>query len=81
MPTSLPKRYDSINQRFDEAEKAREQNHDHVNQRFDDMKESVNQRFDEMNRRINLLIVISSLLVLAFVGLAVALLQMAFGKS
>ena len=49
---------------------------DHVGQRFDDVKESVNQRFDEMNRRISLLIAIASPLVLAFVGMAVALLQM-----
>ena len=49
---------------------------DHVGQRFDDMKESVNQRFDEVNRRISLLISIASPLVLAFVGMAVALLQM-----
>jgi len=42
-------RYDSINQRLADAEKAREQNLVHVNQRFDDM----NQRFDDMNRSVN----------------------------
>ena len=63
-----------VNQRFDDVK-------DSVNQRFDDMKDSFNQRFDEMNRRISLLIAIAGPLVLAFVGMAVALLQMAFGKS
>ena len=42
-------RYDSINQRLADAEKAREQNLVHVNQRFDDM----NQRFDDMHRSVN----------------------------
>ena len=46
-------RYDSINQRLADAEKARDQNLVHVNQRFDDMNRSVNQRFDDMNRSIN----------------------------
>ena len=42
-------RYDSINQRLADAEKAREQNLVHVNQRFDDM----NQRFDDTNRSMD----------------------------
>ena len=42
-------RYDSINQRLADAEKAREQNLVHVNQRFDDM----NQRFDSLERRMD----------------------------
>ena len=42
-------RYDSINQRLADAEKAREQGFVHVNQRFDDM----NQRFDDMNHRFD----------------------------
>ena len=42
-------RYESINQRLADAEKAREQNLVHVNQRFDDM----NNRFDDMNRSVN----------------------------
>ena len=42
-------RYDSINQRLADAEKAREQHAVHVNQRFDDM----NHRFDDMNRSVN----------------------------
>ena len=53
-------RYDSINQRLADAEKARDQNQVHVNQRFDDMNHrlddmnrSVNQRFDGMDRSIN----------------------------
>ena len=46
-------RYDSINQRLADAEKAREQGFVHVNQRFDDMNRGVNQRFDDMNRGMN----------------------------
>ena len=61
---------------FGEFVKRMDEWFDHVGQRFDDVKESVNQRFDEMNRRISLLIAIASPLVLAFVGMAVALLQM-----
>ena len=49
-------RYDSINQRLADAEKAREQNLVHVNQRFDDMNQrfdDMNQRFDDMNQRFD----------------------------
>ena len=49
-------RYDSINQRLADAEKAREQNLVHVNQRFDDMNQrfdDMNQRFDDMHRSVN----------------------------
>ena len=42
-------RYESINQRLADAEKARDQNLVHVNERFDDM----NHRFDDMNRRFD----------------------------
>ena len=49
-------RYDSINQRLADAEKARDQNAVHVNQRFDDMNrrfDDMNHRFDDMNRSVN----------------------------
>ena len=53
-------RYDSLNQRLADAEKAREQNLIHIsqrfddmNQRFDDMKEGVNQRFDSLERHMD----------------------------
>ena len=53
-------RYDSINQRLADAEKAREQNLIHIsqrfddmNQRFDDMKEGIDQRFGDLKEGIN----------------------------
>ena len=41
-------RYENLNQRLADAEKAREENLVHINQRFDDMNQSVNKRFDDM---------------------------------
>ena len=46
-------RYNSINQRLADAEKARDQNLVHVNQRLDDLKESVNHRFEGVNQRFD----------------------------
>ena len=42
-------RYDSINQRLADAEKARDQNLVHVDQRF----EHVDQRFDNLEKRLD----------------------------
>ena len=46
-------RYDSLNQRLADAEKAREQNLVHINQRFDEMNRNVNQRFDGLEKRMD----------------------------
>ena len=46
-------RYENLNQRLADADKAREQNLVHMNQRFDDMNRRVNQRFDDMTRGVN----------------------------
>ena len=46
-------RYENLNQRLADADKAREQNLVHINERFDDMNRSVNQRFDDMTRGVN----------------------------
>ena len=47
-------RYESLNQRLADADKAREQNLVHMNQRFDDMTRGVNQRFDGLEKRMDL---------------------------
>ena len=46
-------RYENLNQRLANADKARKQNLVHINERFDDMNRSVNQRFDDMTRGVN----------------------------
>ena len=46
-------RYENLNQRLADADKAREQNLVHINERFDDMNRSVNQRFDGVNQRFD----------------------------
>ena len=76
-------RYDSLNQRLADAEKAREQNLLHINQRFDEMNRSINQRFDGLERRMdqfhadmlqmrNWLVRLYGLVVFGFIG-AIAL--------
>ena len=47
-------RYENLNQRLANADKAREQNLVHMNQRFDDMTQGVNQRFDGLEKRMDL---------------------------
>ena len=58
-----------------------------MNKRFDDMNRNVDQRFDQvdkrledMNKRMTMLMVIASPIVVAFVGMAVALVQLIYMK-
>lgn len=78
-------RYDSINRRLADAEKAREQNLVHVNQRFDEMNRNVNQRFDGLEKRMdqfhadmlqmrNWLVRLYGLVVFGFIGAIVLIL-------
>ena len=46
-------RYDSLNQRLADAEKARGQNLVYINQRFDEMNRNVNQRFDGLEKHMD----------------------------
>ena len=46
-------RYDSINRRLADAEKARDQNLVHVNQRFDDMNRRMEQGFANLEKRLD----------------------------
>ena len=81
-------RYENVNQRLADAEKAREENLVYVNQRFDamnhrfdDMNRSMNQRFDEVNRRFVWMMLLFSPMMIAILGLVGALVQLAFTKS
>ncbi len=78
-------RYDSINQRLADAEKAREQNLIHINQRFDNMNRGMNQRFDDLKDGIgdiradmrqmrNWLVWLFGLVVFGFIGSIVLIL-------
>ncbi len=81
-------RYDSLNQRLADAEKAREQNLLHVDQRFESVDqrfESVNQRFESVNQHFanlekrfddlrTMLVVMYTPIALAILGAAVKIL-------
>ena len=78
-------RYDSINRRLADAEKAREQNLVHVNQRFEqidkrfgDMNQSMNQRFDSLERRFDdlrtMMVVMYTPIALAILGAVIKIL-------
>lgn len=67
-------RFDSINQRLADAEKAREQNLLHLNQRFDDLKESMADIRADMRQMRNWVVWLFGLVVFGFVGSIVLIL-------
>jgi C4-dicarboxylate-specific signal transduction histidine kinase len=67
-------RYDSINQRLADAEKAREQNLVHVNQRFDNLQGSISDLRADMRQMRNWLVWLFGLVVFGFIGSIVLIL-------
>ena len=71
-------RYESINQRFADAEKAREQNLVHINQRFDGLEKRMYQFHDQlhadMRQMRNWLMRLYGLVVFGFIGTIVLIL-------
>ena len=65
-------RYDSLNQRLANAEKAREQNLVHINQRFDGLEKRMDQFHADMLQMRNWLVRLYGLVVFGFLG-AIAL--------
>ena len=65
-------RYDSLNQRLADAEKAREQNLVHINQRFDGLEKRMDQFHADMLQMRNWLVRLCGLVVFGFLG-AIAL--------
>ena len=72
----INQRFDSLNQRLADAEKAREQNLVHVNQRFDSLERRMDQLHDQlhadMRQMRNWLMRLYGLVVFGFIG-AIAL--------
>ena len=71
-------RYDSINRRFADAEKAREQNLIHISQRFDGLEKRIDQLHDQlyadMRQTRNWLMPLYGLVVFGFIGTIVLIL-------
>lgn len=67
-------RYDSINQRLADAEKAREQNLVHINQRFDSLEKRMDQFHADMLQMRNWLMRLYGLVVFGFIGAIVLML-------
>ena len=67
-------RFDSVNQRLADAEKAREQNLLHLNQRFDDLKEGMADIRADMRQMRNWVVWLFGLVVFGFVGSIVLIL-------
>ena len=71
-------RYDSINRRLADAEKAREQNLVHINQRFDGLEKRMDQFHDQfhadMRQMRNWLMRLYGLVVFGFIGAIVLML-------
>ena len=87
MNRSVDQRFGQVDKRFDDMNRSMDQRFDQVDKRFDDMSRSMDQRFDQvdkrledMNKRITMLMVIASPIVVAFVGMAVALVQLIYMK-
>ena len=68
----ISQRFDSVNQRLADAEKAREQNLVHVNQRFDSLERRMDQFHADMLQMRNWLMRLYGLVVFGFIG-AIAL--------
>ena len=66
------KRFDAINQRLADAEKARGQNLVHINQRFDGLERRMDQFHADMLQMRNWLVRLYGLVVFGFIG-AIAL--------
>lgn len=60
-------RYDSLNQRLADAEKAREQNLVHINQRFDGLEKHMDQFHADMLQMRNWLVRLYGLVVFGFI--------------
>lgn len=71
-------RYDSINRRFADAEKARGQNLVHINQRFDGLEKRMDQLHDQLHADMlqmrNWLMRLYGLVVFGFIGTIVLIL-------
>ena len=67
-------RFDSLNQRLADAEKAREQNLVHLDRRFNDLKESINDIRADMRQMRNWLVWLFGLVVFGFIGSIVLIL-------
>ena len=67
-------RYDSLNQRLADAEKAREQNLIHINQRFDDLNDSIGDIRADIRQMRNWIVWLFGLVVFGFIGSIVLIL-------